>query len=167
MSTTKDIVKHGKRSSYVMGCHCQDCTDANTRYQAMRLRSNPAALAKKRAAEQNWKKTDRGRATSKAWQQKNREKLRERSRQYRDRNRASFNAKQLEQWKRTQAESIGSAVNNRQPWTQADDRHLLTLINDPAVSLIDAAKQLGRSYGAITNRQAHLRRASSPMSRAG
>lgn len=157
MSALRVAVEHGKRSSYVTGCHCQLCRDANTVYQASRLRTNPQAAEKKKSAVREWKRSARGRATAKAWADRNRDKLRGRQRAHRAENREACNARAGESWRRLQAKTMDSASNARRPWTCADDRLLLALLDTAGVSRVEAATQLGRTFGAVVNRQSKLR----------
>lgn len=153
---------HGRRSSYVSGCRCQDCTDANTVYQAQRLRSNPDAYAKKQAAARVWQKTEKGHASAKAWRDKNRDKLRERENRRRQANRKEYNAKQADSYQKLQKQSVQAAANASRPWTRRDERRLAELLDTPGVSKSEAAKQLGRTYSAVMNRQERWRRTHKP-----
>lgn len=137
---------------------CKTCSDAQHRayYETNRDKIN----ARRRAyREEN---RDKINAQSRAYGKAHREEQSAYSRAYRERNRAKINDSQRARYalvgnpstKRSQEVTARYATRTREPWTPEEDQYIIT---GPG-TYADKALQLSRTYNAVDNRAAKLRR---------
>lgn len=93
-------------------------------------------------------------AYDRAYHETFREEIFARQRAYREEHRDEINARLRAYRRKLNAETRALATRNGEPWTPEED-HYLTTTEDTTV---EAAFNLGRTYGSVQNRRAKLRR---------
>ena len=147
---------HGTRSKYTTGCRCDDCRAANTAYQADWERRNPAAKVRHDAQRAAWKRSEKGRASSRAWKERNAERVHASGRAYYAANREKVKAGVAAARRREQAATIRTSGLHGTEWTATDEAELIRLYG--TIPVRDLAARLHRTANGIRSRVQVLRR---------